>query len=413
MRISGAQAGAALGRLTPSLPPPRQAALRTLRDPADGSVLDRAMVLRFVAPASATGEDVVELHLHGGPAVVDAVLRVLAALPGLRLAEPGEFTRRGFDNGRFDLSQAEGLADLIAAETDAQRQLALGQAGGRLRDKVEGWRDALIALRAEAEARLDFAEAEEDVATGLAAGSGMGDQLAALAADIDAALADSARGMRLRDGLTIAVVGDPNVGKSSLINALVRRDAAIVSEQAGTTRDIIELPLVFAGVAVTLIDTAGLRDTADPIEAEGIRRARARAASADLVLHLAETPPAAPFGQLVISKIDRSGMAPGVRDGIIHVSAHTGAGIAELEQWLTDWVAAALRPGEAALVTQLRHRDALALARADIAAAAATGDLVLYAESLRLASRALGRITGAVGVEDVLDAIFGRFCIGK
>jgi tRNA modification GTPase len=413
VRVSGAQATAALATLTTTLPPPRQAALRTLRDPADGSVLDRAMVLRFAGPASATGEDVVELHLHGGPAVVTAVLHVLGTLPGLRLAEPGEFTRRGFDNGRFDLSQSEGLADLIGAETEAQRRLALDQAGGRLRDKVEGWRDAIIALRAEAEAWLDFAEAEDDVETGLASGSRAHAAIAALRTDIAAALADAARGMRLRDGLTIAVVGAPNVGKSSLINVLCGREAAIVSEHAGTTRDLIELPLVFAGVGVTLIDTAGLRDTSDPVEAEGIRRARARAAQADLVLHIAEALPDARLGQVIINKIDRGGMASGVRDGVIYVSAATGAGMTVFEAWLENWVREAVRPGEAALVSQLRHRQALALALEDIDSALATGDLVLRAESLRLASRALGQITGAVGVEDVLDAIFGRFCIGK
>ncbi len=413
MRVSGVQATAALQQLTTTLPLPRQAALRTLRDPADGSILDRAMVLRFVGPASATGEDVVELHLHGGPAVVAAVLQVLGTLPGLRLAEPGEFTRRGFDNDRFDLSQSEGLADLIGAETEAQRRLALEQAGGRLRDKVEGWRDAIIALRAEAEAWLDFAEAEDDVEAGLASAARAGEAIARLRADVAAALADAGRGMRLRDGLVIAVVGEPNVGKSSLINVLSGRDAAIVSEHAGTTRDLIELPLVVAGVGVTLIDTAGLRETSDPVEAEGIRRARARAAQADLVLHIAEALRDAPLGQVVINKIDRSGMAAGMRDGIIHVSASTGAGIPAFEAWLDDWVRAAVRPGEAALVSQLRHRQALAAALDDIDAALATDDLVLRAESLRLASRALGRITGAVGVEDVLDAIFGRFCIGK
>ena len=413
VRISGAQATAALAALTTTLPPPRQAALRTLRDPADGSVLDRAMVLRFVAPASATGEDVVELHLHGGPAVVAVVLGVLGTLPGLRLAEPGEFTRRGFDNGRFDLTQSEGLADLIGAETEAQRRLALDQAGGRLRDKVEGWRDAVIALRAEAEAWLDFAEAEDDVEAGLASTAKADAAIARLRADIAAALADAGRGMRLRDGLAIAVVGEPNVGKSSLINMLSRREAAIVSEHAGTTRDLIELPLVIAGVDVTLVDTAGLRDTNDPVEAEGIRRARARAAQADLVLHIAVAPPEAALGQVVVNKIDRSGMAAGVHDGVIQVSATTGAGIGAFEGWLEDWVRTAVRPGEAVLVSQLRHRQALAAALDDIDSALATDDLVLRAESLRLASRALGRITGAVAVEDVLDAIFGRFCIGK
>lgn len=387
--------------------------MRTLRTPADGSMLDRAMVLRFDAPASATGEDVVELHLHGGPAVVAAVMGVLDTLPGLRLAEAGEFTRRGFDNGRFDLSQSEGLADLINADTEAQRRLALDQAGGRLRDKVDSWRDAMIALRAEAEASLDFAEAEDDVGAGLLQEEQARAAIARLRAEIAAALADSGRGMRLRDGLAIAVVGAPNVGKSSLINVLTGRDAAIVSEHAGTTRDLIELPLMIAGVGVTLIDTAGLRETSDPVEAEGIRRARVRAAHADLVLHIVESIPAESLGQVVVNKIDQLGIAAGCRDGAIYVSAMTGDGIDAFGTWLTEWVRAAVRPGEAVLVSQLRHQKILQTALADIDMALASEDQVLRAESLRLASRVLGQITGAVGVEDILGAIFGRFCVGK
>lgn len=413
VRVSGRGAHRALATLGALPAIARQAVVRTLRDPASGGVLDRAMVLRFDAPASATGEDVVELHLHGGPAVVAATLRVLGALPGLRLAEAGEFTRRGFDNGRLDLSQSEGLADLIAAETEAQRLVALDQAGGRLRDKVEGWRDAMIGLRAECEAALDFAEAEDDVEAGLLHAVQAREAIADLRAEIAAALADSARGIRLREGLVIAVVGPPNVGKSSLINILSGRDAAIVSEHAGTTRDLIELPMSIAGVGVTLVDTAGLRATDDPVEAEGIRRARARAAHADLVLHIIEVIPDTPLGQLVVNKIDRSGFAPGTYDGAIHVCATTGAGIDALEAWLADWVRAAVRPGEAVLVSQMRHQQILATVLADIDMALLTDDAVLRAESLRLASRALGQIIGAVGVEDILGAIFGRFCVGK
>ncbi|MGL4540993.1 MAG: tRNA uridine-5-carboxymethylaminomethyl(34) synthesis GTPase MnmE [Polymorphobacter sp.] len=413
VRISGANAFAALAALTPSRPPARRAVVRALRDPANGLLLDRAMVLGFVAPETATGEDLVELHLHGGPAVVAALLDVLDRLPGLRLAEPGEFTRRGFENGRIDLSQSEGLADLVNAETEVQRRIALDQAGGRLRDVVDSWRAAIIALRADVEAWLDFAEAEADVVAGIGPRSLVRQKIALLRNEIAAVDADAGRGLRLRDGLTIAVVGAPNVGKSSLINVLARRDVAIVSEHAGTTRDLIELQQTIAGVAVTLIDTAGLRDASDPVEAEGIRRARARAAQADLVLHVAEALPHVKLGQVVINKIDESRLVPGPDGDAIYLSAKSGAGVAALEAWLGDWVRGAVRPGEAVLVTQRRHQQAMQAALADLGHAMEVDDDVLCAESLRLAGRALGRITGAVEVEDLLDAIFARFCVGK
>lgn len=407
VRLSGPKALEALNRLTGGMPAPRVATLASLRDPTDAALLDRALVLAFPAPGSFTGEDVAELHVHGGPAVIAALLRTLSAMPGLRLAEPGEFSRRAFDNAKLDLSQAEGLADLIGAATEAQRIQALAQAGGRLRERVESWRLRLLSLQAGVEALLDFSD-EGDVEA-----HDPGVDIGHLKVEIDVALDDGGIGERIRDGFTIAVVGEPNVGKSSLINALARRDVAIVSEHAGTTRDAIEVALDIAGVPVTLVDTAGLRETEDSIEAEGIRRARARAGKADLVLHVVEGPTDAPLGQIVINKADISGEPAGVHGGAIHVSARSGAGLNELEGWLSDWVTAQCRGGESAIVTQQRHRAALMQCADHLRFAGAEADPVLRAESLRLAIRALGAITGRVGVEDMLDALFGRFCIGK
>lgn len=406
VRLSGPRAFAAIERLSGRLPPPRHATLAPLRDPRDGGLIDRALLLTFPAPASFTGEDVAELHVHGGVAVVEALLQVLGNIEGLRLAEGGEFSRRAFDNGKFDLTQAEGLADLIAAQTDTQRRQALAQAGGALRDRAEAWRTAIVALLAEAEAELDFSdEGDVTAASDTAAIRRLRDDIAEL-------LDDAHAGERIRDGLTVAVVGAPNVGKSSIINALVKRDVAIVSAIAGTTRDAIEVALDLGGVAVTLIDTAGLRDTDDPVEAEGIRRARARAEIADLVLHVVDQPDEAATGQKVVNKIDLLQAAPGVHDGAIHVSAKRGEGIAELRAWLVDWAQRAA-PRESALVTRARQRESLEEAVDWLERAAGEADLVLRAEALRMAARALGRVTGRVDVEQVLDAIFGRFCIGK
>ncbi len=405
--MSGPRALGTVEWLAGIRPAPRVATLAALRDPADGSLIDRALVLSFPGPASFTGEDVAELHVHGGPAVVDALLRALGRLEGLRLAEPGEFSRRAFDNGKLDLSQAEGLSDLIAAQTDAQRRLALAQAGGALRDRAEDWRTTIVRLLAEVEAEIDFSDEDDvDVAFDPSA-------VEALRADIARVLADNHIGERIRDGLTVAVVGEPNVGKSSLINILARRDVAIVSERAGTTRDVIEVALDLAGVPVVLVDTAGLRETDDPVEAEGIRRARDRAAAADLVLHVADRIPDAVLGQLVINKVDL-GLAPaGSHDDVIYVSAKTGAGIDALEQWLAEWAASLLRTGETPIVTRERQRRALEAAAAYLALARDEVDAVLRAEALRMAARELGRVTGRVDVEEVLGEIFGRFCIGK
>lgn len=412
IRISGPRVSQALRSLGVFHVEHRAAALRTLRDPDSGEMLDRALVLAFNGPHSFTGEDVAELHVHGGLAVVSAVLDALGRIDGLRLAEPGEFSRRAFDNGKLDLSQAEGLADLIDAQTDAQRKLALAQAGGLLRERAESWRSMLLHLLAEMEASLDFAEEEADVAAGLT--TGVTGRIEQLAREIGAHLADNHVGERLRSGLTIAIVGPPNAGKSSLMNALARRDVAIVSAIPGTTRDTIELPLDLGGVPVTLIDTAGLRETDDPIEAEGVRRARERASHADLVLHVtAVEPDAALLGVPVVNKIDLSGVAPGVRDGIVYLSAATGAGMSAFESWLKDWSASLTRRSEPPIVTRARHRKALESCVAFLDEAAQAEDVVLRAEALRLATRALGQLTGRVGVDDMLDEIFGRFCIGK
>ena len=411
IRISGWQALECLRALTGlTLPPPRRLSLRTLADPVTGAALDSAMVVAFPGPATATGEDLAELHLHGGTAVIAGVLDALIAIPGVRLAEPGEFSRRAFANGRLDLAQVEGLADLIAAETTSQRQQALALTGGTLSRLADSWRDRCITILAEAEAALDFAEDEQDVADRLDEAATA--QLRALVEELTSSIADSRRAARIRDGLTIAVSGPPNSGKSSLVNVLCMRDAAIVTAIAGTTRDPIEVPIDLGGVAAMLVDTAGLRDTDDPIEAEGIRRARARVADADLVIQVVETSPidGPPDGLLVVNKADLGTVAP---PGAFLVSATRGDGIAALRAHLANWAATVTRPGEPALLGHARHRVAFADAAAALQEAADTNDVVLRAESLRRAANAFGRIAGRVDVDDVLDRIFSRFCIGK
>jgi tRNA modification GTPase len=410
IRISGPGAFAALAALTDQpIPPLRRLVRRRLYDPANGSLLDKPLAVAFGAPASATGDDLVELHLHGGNAVVAAVLAALTALPALRLAAPGAFTRRAFDNGKLDLSQVEGLADLLDAETEAQRRQALAQAGGSLRHAVDGWRGALIDVRADLEASLDFAD-EDEVPAGLTAAAHA--RLTSLSASLAAAAADATRGERLRDGLTIAVTGPVNAGKSSLINALAKRDVAIVTEYPGTTRDVLEVRLDLGGVAVTLLDTAGLRPTTDPVEAEGIRRAIARAAAADLVMVMGDAA-ARPEDLRIMGKADLGDGMIGWRDGALHLSATAMAGIDLLIYWLIDWARRSVRPGEPALVTRERHAAAIAAARAEIADARTIGDAVLAAEHLRRATVALDTIIGGVSTDDVLDAVFTRFCLGK
>ena len=385
-----------------ALPPPRTAMLRSIFAANSAQLIDRALILCFPAPHSFTGEDVVEIHCHGSPAVVAAVLQALSEL-GARAAEAGEFTRRAFLNGRLDLTEAEALGDLIAAETELQHRMALANDRGRLRNRAEHWRQRIIALLAELEANLDFSD-EGDVADRAAAAMDAG--LSDLAQELQQALTGSHIAERIRHGLTIAIIGPPNVGKSSLLNALARRDVAIVTPHAGTTRDVIEVHLDLGGRAALLLDTAGLRETDDPIEAEGIARARQRAAAADYRLDLGSN------GN-VVNKIDESGAQPGQRDGRFYISARTGAGLAELEAHLIEWAREVIPATEIPLVANERQRQMLADALQSLQEARAQSDAVLMAESLRLAVRAFDRLTGRVDPEEVLDHIFSRFCIGK
>lgn len=412
LRISGPEARQAALHLAGALPPARVARYGALHHPTSGEVLDRALVLFFPGPRSATGEDVVEFHLHGGRAVVEVVQRTLADLPGFRPAAPGEFTRRAHANGKMDLAEVEGLADLIAAETDAQRRQALAQVAGALSRAVGGWRERLIRALALVEATIDFAD-EDDVPEDLT-GPAL-HETGLLRGEIATAIADAARGERVRDGLVIAIAGPPNAGKSTLLNRLAGREAAIVSAIPGTTRDVLEVHLDLAGQAVTLVDTAGLRETEDAVEAEGVRRARARAGSADLVLWLSDdgTPPP-PDLAAALAVRTKSDAGEGSAASGLAISAHTGAGmealLAEIERR-----AEALGGGEPALVTRARQRAALAAALEHLDAALGQGGGAedLLAEHLRLAARALDAVVGRVDVEDVLDALFRTFCIGK
>jgi tRNA modification GTPase len=422
IRLSGPQAGLALERLCGRLPAPRLATLATLRAEG-GEPIDESVALWFPGPHSATGEDVAEFQVHGGRAVVAAVFDALAAIDGLRPAEPGEFTRRAFENGKLDLTEAEGLDDLIHADTDRQRRQALRHLKGLLGAKAEDWRRQIIEASALIEAGIDFSD-EGDVQQELLAPALR--RIAALKMEIAEALQFAGRGERLRDGLIVAIAGPPNAGKSTLLNRLARREVAIVSPHAGTTRDVIEVHLDLDGYPVTLLDTAGMRDTDDPVEQEGVRRARDRARHADLVLWLSEAeqgdarPPAdltttdAPVW-IVRNKVD---LAPGAANqdaARFAISAASGEGLPELIAALVAFAHDYFGAGEAALVSRARHRDLLrstveALGRAE--AAADRGEELL-AEELRIAIHSLGRLTGRVDVEDILDVIFREFCIGK
>jgi len=409
MRISGPDSRRVVGGLCKSVPAPRHAALRRLRDAA-GTELDRGVVLWLPGPGSYTGEDSAELHLHGGRAVVDGVAEALVGL-GARPAQPGEFTRRAFLNGRMDLLEAEAVADLVAAETAAQRGQALRQLEGGLGALHRGWADRLLKLMAQQEALIDFPDEDlpPEVEAAVVA------EIGTLGTEMEAHLADRRRGERLREGLVFAVTGPPNVGKSALVNALAERDVAIVSAIPGTTRDALETRVVLGGVPVTLVDTAGLRETADEIEAEGVRRALARAAEADLVIAVAE---AGGGGQraaventvYVANKIDLGGVVPA---GAMGVSALTGAGLDALRERLAQQARALTDSAGPPPLTRARHRAALQEASARLVDARQADLAELRAEDLRLALRALGRITGEVGVEDILDALFAQFCIGK
>jgi tRNA modification GTPase len=428
VRISGPRAGAALDTLTGrARPSPRAATLTRLADPATGEKLDEALVLWFPAPRSFTGEDMVELHLHGSRAVLTAVLAALARQPGLQLAEAGAFTRRAFDAGKLDLAEVEGLADLIQAETEAQRRQALRQLDGELGTLTERWRDRLMRALAHAEAEIDFPD--EDLPGGLIAA--LAPQLRALVAEVSLHLDDGRRGERLRDGLSIAIIGAPNAGKSSLLNRLARREAAIVSAIAGTTRDVIEVQLDLGGFPVIVADTAGLRDLEvtsghAEIEREGMRRALARAEVADLKILVLDAvavtvdPALARLADadtlVVANKIDIAARPVDLPGHRVHaLSARTGQGLDEFLAALQHEVAARLSGVDttAPVITRARHRAALVDTVAALERALGGTSPELIAEDLRLAARALGRITGRVGVEDVLDLIFREFCIGK
>lgn len=422
IRMSGPRAGDALERLTRRpLPTPRRMALRTLLDPSTGEAFDKGLVVWFAEPNTETGEPMVELHLHGGRAVVGAALDAIAHLGFCRLAEPGEFTRRAFENGKLDLTEAEGIADLVAAETAAQRRQALQQMDGALHRLYEDWRSRGLRALAHLEAAIDFPD--EDLPEGLAGEVRVA--IAALQAEIASHLADR-RGERLRDGLSIAIIGPPNAGKSSLLNLLARREAAIVSETAGTTRDVIEVHLDLGGWPVVLADTAGLRESTDAIEQEGVRRARARAAAADLRVLVLDasgdwrgemraivgaTEHWNPALDIVV--VNKTDLAAVTDDGVVALSTTGGVGLADLLNRLERSAEASMQDGAGAPLTRTRHREALVECRASLERALSAPEVALAAEDVRLAMRAIGRITGTVRIDELLDVIFRDFCIGK
>ena len=423
VRISGPDAGTALSALARLLPKPRMATRAALADPRDSTPLDQALVLWFPAPHSFTGENVSELHVHGGRAVVAGVLDALGAMPGLRMAEPGEFTRRAFENGKIDLTEAEGLADLIAAETDAQRRQALRQMSGELHRAAEKWRGDLVRAQALVEAAIDFADEADVSDRAVEEAVGM---VQSLYRDLRTVLQDEHRGEIIRDGFRVVIVGPPNVGKSSLINAIAKRDAAIVSEEPGTTRDVIELQLNLGGLAVVLMDTAGLRVADGKVEREGIRRGLARAAEAEMILWVmdataprwdsADLPNNSPTVVQVMNKIDL--LERGVqadRGKCLEISAVSGEGISELETAIIAAARERTHGGEPAVITNERHREHISES-AGALEMFIDGDkyhLELRAEDLRRAASAIGKLVGRIGAEEVLGEIFGRFCIGK
>ncbi|MEZ5819589.1 MAG: tRNA uridine-5-carboxymethylaminomethyl(34) synthesis GTPase MnmE [Bradyrhizobium sp.] len=423
VRVSGPEAGTALATLAGKLPKPRVATRALLRD-AGSQPMDDAVVLWFPGSASATGEDVAEFHVHGGRAVLASLFAALSVMENIRAAEPGEFTRRAFENGKLDLTEAEGLDDLIHADTDRQRRQALRQLRGLLGERARDWRAQIIEASALIEAGIDFSD-EGDVPAELIAPALA--KLRALLIEIEQVLAAQGHTERLRDGLVVAIAGPPNVGKSTLINQLARREVAIVSPHAGTTRDIIEVQLDLDGYPVTVIDTAGIRDTDDPVEQEGVRRARARAGEADLVLWLSDAPGAPVDYQgkapvwLVRNKIDlvRSDALATDSQGRpmaeFRISARSGAGMPELLEALVDFAQDYFGGSEGGLIARERQRmlvkDAADSLRRAIGVVGEGEELA--AEDLRAAARSLGRLLGRVDVEDVLDVIFREFCVGK
>lgn len=430
IRISGPEAASALRALTGHVPPPRTAKLVKLYDPDSGDLLDNGVVLLAPGPKSLTGEDVVELHLHGGLAVVAGVSGALSRMRGLRPAEAGEFTRRAFLNGKLDLTEVEGVADLVNAETEAQRKQAMRQMAGEFGRLAESWRDRLMQALAHTEARIDFAEDDPE------AKRSAGD-VAGVAGEIRRHLDDGRRGERLREGFAIAILGPPNAGKSSLLNRIAGREAAIVSTQEGTTRDVIEVHLDLGGLPVSLADTAGLREAADEIESEGVRRALARAEAADLKLVVIAADEAGKLDAAAKRVVDAStviaankaDLAPertaaqiksalesqgAAAKDVLLVSAKSGAGISELLARLETEAREGLGGGGAApAITRARHREALESCVSALERYQSAAEPELAAEELRAASHALGRITGRVDVEDLLDIIFRDFCIGK
>ena len=425
IRLSGTGAGGALEALTGTLPRPRHATLAPIAT-ASAGLIDRGLVLWFPAPHSVTGEDVAELQVHGGPAIVSAVLAALGALPGLRPAEAGEFTRRAFHNGKLDLTQVEALADAVRAETEAQRIQAVRQMEGEMGRLIEAWRAQVLAALAHVEAAIDFADEElpEDVMEAAAA------RVEAMLPAADALLEDGRRGERLRDGVEVVLLGAPNVGKSSLLNRLARRDAAIVSAAAGTTRDVLEVHLDIGGYPVILADTAGLREAAEGVEGEGVRRALARAESADVKIALfdgggwpdVDAATAAMVDGDTTVAVNKSDLLADTGPisvcgrAALLVSAKTGAGLAVLIAAVEAKVEEKVGLAEQPWLTRARHRDALVACTGHLRRFLELrqgSDIAVAAEELRLAARALGRITGRVDVEDILDIVFEDFCIGK
>ncbi|MBB5711134.1 tRNA uridine-5-carboxymethylaminomethyl(34) synthesis GTPase MnmE [Sphingomonas xinjiangensis] len=411
VRLSGPGAFVAVQRIVGTVPAPRMASLRALRDPVDGALLDRALVLCFPGPNSATGEDLAELHLHGGRAVVRAVEAVLAAMPGLRLAEAGEFTRRALANGRLDLSEAEGLGDLLMAETETQRRMALRSAEGAVRRQVDGWTDRLLRLAAQIEAMLDHGD-EDDVVGEADSLEMLRKGAAMLGREIGAAAAQPPV-ERLRDGLRVVLAGPPNAGKSTLLNAMLGRDAAITSPIAGTTRDRVEAPVMRNGIAYLLTDTAGLTAApSDVIEEIGIARAQDAIGAADILLWMGDdAPPPHPARLWLHPRADVSDR-PAASGKDVTLSATTGEGMQALWDRLGTLATALLPPVDMIALNQ-RQRELCERAATSLADAAAQTDPLLFAEDLRAAQRAFDAISGRAGVEDMMDALFSRFCIGK
>jgi tRNA modification GTPase len=402
VRTSGHFAFIAAEKLAGPLPMPRHAALRRLTDPRDGSLIDEALVIRFDAPNSSTGENIVEYQCHGGRATVDALIAALLAVPGLRMAEPGEFTRRALANGRIDLTEAEGLAELLMAETELQRRSAVARAGGALRRRLDGWRVQLLALSAAAEVAIDYADEDDGAST-----PELKQPIEQLATDMSK-LVDGPRVEPLRDGIRVVVAGPPNAGKSSLVNALAQSEKAIVTHIAGTTRDVIEVPIAIDGIPFVLVDTAGLRDSDDVVESIGIGRAKEESERADLLLWLGTDEPPNHRGLIrIAAKSDLGTAGEGVS-----VSTVSGVGLSELTRILVER-ARLLLPKADELAIDRRQHDLLAEAQEALQRGALLDDPVLVAEELRSARLAIDRISGRAGVEDLLDALFGRFCLGK